>query len=56
MNIVLNRMGLPEEMIDLISSMYEESQFNVKDDKLKSSTKYPQTGIRPGCPLSPTCL
>ena len=50
---VLKRMGIPEEMIDLISSIYKEPPFNVKDGKLKSSTKYQQTGIRQGCPLSP---
>ena len=51
--IVLNRMGMPEEMTDLISSIYKEPQFNVKYDKLNSSTKCQQTGIRQGCPLSP---
>ena len=40
-------------MTDLISSIYKETQFIVKDGKLKSSTKYQQTGIRQGCPLSP---
>ena len=53
MTIVLKGMGIPEEVIGLISSMYKEPQFNVKDDKIKSSTKYQQTGIRQGCPLSP---
>ena len=53
MIIVLKRMGIPEEMTDLISSMYKYSQFKVKDGKLKSPTKYQQTGIRQGCPLSP---
>ena len=53
MTIVLKRMGIPEDMTDLISSIYKEPQFNVKDGKLKSSTKYQQTGIRQGCPLSP---
>ena len=52
MIIVLKRMGIPEEMTDLISSIYKEPQFNVKGCKLKSSTKYQQTGIRQGCPLS----
>ena len=46
-------MGIPEEMTNLISSIYKEPQFNVKDDKRKPSTKYQQTGIRQGCPLSP---
>ena len=40
-------------MTDLISGIYKEPQFNVKDGKQKSSTKYQQTGIRQGCPLSP---
>ena len=53
MIVVLKRMGIPEEMADLISSIYKEPQFNVKDGKLKSSTKSQQTGIRQGCPLSP---
>ena len=51
--IVLKIMGIPEDMTDLISSIYKEPQFNAKDGKLKSSTKYQQTGIRQGCPLSP---
>ena len=50
---VLKRMGIPKEMTDLISSIYKEPQFNVKDGKLKSSTKYQQTGIRQGCHPSP---
>ena len=54
--IVLKRMGIPDEMTDLFASIYKEPQFNVKDGKLKSSTKFQQTGIRPGCPLSPTYL
>ena len=53
MVIVLKRMGIPEEMTDLIPSIYKEPQVNIKDGKLKSSTKYQQTGIRQGCPLSP---
>ena len=53
MIIVLKRMGIPEEMIDLIASIYKEPQFNVKDGKQRSSTKHQQTGIRQGCPLSP---
>ena len=53
MIIVLKRMGIPDEMTDLIASIYKEPQFNVKDGKLKSSTKFQQTGIRQGCPLSP---
>ena len=40
-------------MTDLISSICKEPEFNVKDGKQKSSTKYQQTGIRQGCPLSP---
>ena len=53
MIIVLKRMGIPEEMIDLIVSIYKEPQFNVKDGKQRSPTKCQQTGIRQGCPLSP---
>ena len=53
MIIVLKRMGIPEEMTDLISSIYKEPQFNVKDGKLQSSIKFQQTGIRQGCLLSP---
>ena len=40
-------------MTDLISSIYREPQFDVTDGKSMSSTKYQQTGIRQGCPLSP---
>ena len=53
MIIVLKRMGIPKEMIDLIASVYKEPQFNVKDGNQRSSTKRQQTGIRQGCPLSP---
>ena len=53
MIIVLNRMGIPEEMIDLIAIIYKEPQLNVKGGKQRSSTKHQQTGIRQGCPLSP---
>ena len=42
--IVLRRMGIPEEMIDLIPSIYTEPQFNAKDGKLKSSTKFNRQG------------
>ena len=42
-------------MTDLIASIYKVPQFNVEDGKLESSTKFQQTGIRQGCPLSP-CL
>ena len=40
-------------LISSISSIYKEPQLNVKDGKLKSSTKFQQTGVRQGCPLSP---
>ena len=53
MIIVETRMGIPEEMIDLIASIYKEPRFNVRDGKQRSSTKHQQTGIRQGCPLSP---
>jgi hypothetical protein len=53
MIIVLKRMGIPVELVELIADMYKEPSFAVKEGKDRSSQRRQQAGIRQGCPLSP---
>ena len=49
----MTRLGLPEKMIDVLSSFYVNLQFRVKDREGKSTYRTQRAGIRQGCPLSP---
>ena len=49
----MKRLGLPQKMIDVLSSFYVKPQFRVKEREGKSSYRTQKAGIRQGCPLSP---
>ena len=53
MSSALSRFGLPEDMCEMISSIYSTRFFKVKDHTGESSTRRQMTGIAQGCPLSP---
>eukprot|EP00972_Heterocapsa_arctica_P025674 3777519-Heterocapsa_arctica.AAC.1 len=53
MMIVLQRMGIPNELVELISDMYREPTFAVKEGQARSSERKQNAGIIQGCPLSP---
>ena len=49
----LRRFGLPEYVLDIISSIYSDRKFFVQDCGVQSSQKAQHSGICQGCPLSP---
>ena len=49
----LTRFGIPEYVIKLIESIYEERQFFIQDHYGDSKICYQSAGIAQGCPLSP---
>ena len=48
----IERFKLPEQVIRVIRSFYENQRFFI-EDKVGNSEKKQNTGIRQGCPLSP---
>ena len=51
--VALRRFGLPQKMINVISSIYTDREFTVLDDGVESSHRSQRAGISQGCPLSP---
>lgn len=51
---VLNQMGVPDHLINLIKNIYLESTTVVKIEDIMSRDFHPQRGVRQGCVLSPT--
>ena len=49
----LKRFNIPDPMIDVISSIYHNPKFRIKDSEGYSSVRPQSAGIRQGCPLSP---
>ena len=49
----LRRFGVQEEFVQLIHSIYQQPQFQVRAMGHTSTTKVARSGIRQGCPLSP---
>jgi hypothetical protein len=49
----IERMNVPQKLINVIRSLYDKPQFKVEVDGRTSEWKEQQTGIRQGCPLSP---
>ena len=49
----LERMGIPQTTVGLISAIYEKPNFAVKDRGRTSTRRRQKAGIRQGCPLSP---
>ena len=50
----LGRLNLPAKFMNLISNIYDCPQFKVVSGEHQSEYKTQRTGIRQGCPLSPT--
>ena len=51
--ISLNRLGVPEPLIQAIMALYSDPQFTVRDTYSESSSLPQCRGVRQGCPLSP---
>ena len=51
--LALRRFGLPQNFLDIVSSIYDARKFNVRDCGLMSRTGQLQSGVCQGCPLSP---
>ena len=51
--ISLDRLGVPEPMIQAIMALYSSPVFMVRDAYSESTTHAQQRGVRQGCPLSP---
>ena len=49
----LRRFGIPEKIVGMISAIYSERTFCIRDAGLISETKQQAMGIAQGCPLSP---
>ena len=49
----VGRFNLPEKIIRVIRSFYENPNFFIEDNFSSSEPKKQETGIRQGCPLSP---
>ena len=47
------RMNLPEKIVRLVEILYNQPEFHMEIDDVKSDWKTQKTGIRQGCPLSP---
>ena len=53
MIVALRRFGLPEEMLQLVDSIYRQRRFRVQEEGSTSTWKDQSSGIAQGCPLSP---
>ena len=49
----LYRMNIPNKMLNIIQSLYEEPSYQVVFEENISEERTQDTGIRQGCPLSP---
>ena len=53
MMIALRRFGIPERMLTIIASIYQQRTFEIKDVLGSSNVHSQNAGIAQGCPLSP---
>ena len=53
MLVLLERMGVPQQFIKIIASIYETPTFAVKEGNITTYQRRQRAGIRQGCPLSP---
>ena len=51
--IALRRFGLPEPVLQMISGVYKNRTFSVREGNMESTTRPQNAGIAQGCPLSP---
>ena len=49
----LDRLGVPAKVIRVISALYGEPKFRIRDRQGNSIWRRQRAGIRQGCPLSP---
>ena len=49
----IRRIGIPDEMVRVIESMYKAPRFSAKEKRKRSTERRQRTGIWQGCPLSP---
>ena len=49
----LRRIGIPDEIVRVIESMYRAPRFAGREKGKRSTERRQRTGIRQGCPLSP---
>ena len=49
----IERMNVPEHIIDVLKLFYHNPRLRIKDSEGKSTWRKQSTGIRQGCPLSP---
>ena len=52
--LVLQRLGLPGQMIQAIKSLYEDCSVTMNIAGWHGQTRASETGVKQGCPLSPT--
>ena len=52
--LVLQRLGMPEQMIQAIKSLYEGCSVTMNIAGWHGQTRASETGVKQGCPLSPT--
>ena len=52
----ITRFGLPPKYINLITDIYTDPTFEVKETNTRSASHPQGSGIRQGCPLSPYLL
>ena len=51
--IALERLNIPNKLVNMIKALYKNIRFRVKIDGQTSDLYKQETGIRQGCPLSP---
>ena len=53
MTKAIERLGVPDNIINMISAIYKEPNYTIVDKDTATDPRIQQTGIRQGCPLSP---
>ena len=51
--MLLERMGIPQQFVKIVASIYEMPMFAVKEGNMATYQTRQRAGIRQGCPLSP---
>ena len=49
----LERLGIPNKIINMINEIYRESNYTIVDKDTTTDPRIQRAGIRQGCPLSP---